>query len=106
MLDITMIAIICGVVGTIFGTLGMILSIMALIKCYAAEKSTHSLQYVPIDKEIDKANEEFLAKTEKENTWATTPQSLEEQQKLFTEDLEEQMPEFLPDDKDKELYSF
>jgi hypothetical protein len=87
--------------GLIFGLLGTIIGLVALVKVIAAEKSTHSVTYMPIDEEIDKANNEFI----KEN-WATKESMIAKDRKEFQEDLETEMPEFFPDDEDREIHSF
>jgi hypothetical protein len=56
---------------------------------------------MPIDEEIDKANNEFL----KEN-WATKESRIAEDHKEFKEDLEIEMPEFFPNDDDQKIHSF
>lgn len=71
--------------------------VWALIELRSFNKSTHQVQYMPIDPDIDKENEKLL------NEWATSEKSIEKQNKLFKEDLEETMPEFLDDD---ERYTF
>ena len=52
------------------------------------EKSTHQVTYMPIDEQIDKENQDFMKQ------WATDDDSLQTQQKVFKEDLEDLMPEF------------
>lgn len=86
--------------GGMLGFLGLIMSIYAIIEVKALQRSTHSVQYMPIDPEIDKENSEYT------NKWATSEASLREQDKLYNEDLEAQMPSFLPDEEDKKTYSF
>lgn len=63
------------------------------------EKSTHTVQMVPVDEEIDKANQEFMKK------WASSEEAIAKQNKLYKEDVEEAMPEFALDDEDKEIFS-
>ena len=83
----------------IFGVLGFLFSSIALIKIIAMEKSTHTVQMVPIDEEVDKANQEFMKQ------WATSEEAIAKQNKLYKEDVEEAMPEFALEDKDKEIFS-
>jgi biopolymer transport protein ExbB/TolQ len=71
-------------------------AIEAKIETEAMRKSTHTVQYAPIDPEIDKANQQ----------WATREEVLQKQNKMFQEDLEEEMPELAPDEDDKEIFSF
>lgn len=83
----------------IFAVLGFIFASVALIKIIAMEKSTHTVQMVPVDEEIDKANQEFMKK------WASSEEAIAKQNKLYKEDVEEAMPEFALDDEDKEIFS-
>jgi F0F1-type ATP synthase membrane subunit b/b' len=73
--------------------------IVALIKIMALEKSTHSIQYVPVDEEIDKANEEYMKQ------WATDDAAIAKERKLYQEELADEMPEFALNDNDKEVFS-
>jgi hypothetical protein len=93
--------IIIASMGLIFGILGTIIGLVALVKVLAAEKSTHSVTYMPMDKEIDRANDEFL-----KESWATKESMIAKDRKEFQEDLETEMPEFFPDDDDREIHSF
>ena len=88
------------ILGLLFGVIGTIIGSSALIRTIAAEKSTHNVTYMPIDEEIDKANNEFV------NKWATDQTTLVKQQELFKEDLEEQMPDFFPDEEESKITSF
>jgi hypothetical protein len=85
---------------SLFSLLLCTFSVYYALKAWTASESlrqsTHTVTYTPIDKEIDKANQE----------WATKESSLNQQQKLFTEDIEDQMPEFASDDDDREVFSF
>ena len=76
-----------------------ILGLVALIKIIAAEKSTHTMTYMPVDDEIEKANEKVL------NNWATKESAIAKDQELFREDLESEMPDFFPDEDEKEIIS-
>lgn len=83
----------------IFGVLSFVFASVALIKIIAMEKSTHTVQMVPVDEEIDKANKEYMKK------WASSEEAIAKQNKLYKEDVEEAMPEFALDDEDKEIFS-
>lgn len=86
--------------GGIFGFVGFILGLMAVIDVKALQKSTHSVQYMPIDPQIDQENQAFS------EGWGTSPETIAEQEKLYQEDLKETMPSFVPDEDDKKTYSF
>lgn len=91
------------ILGLIFGLLGTIIGLVALVKTIAAAKSTHSVQYVPMDEEIDRANNEYMKKNE---AWATKESAIAKDQEEFRENLEDAMPEFYPDDDDRKVHSF
>tara|TARA_R110000803_G_scaffold71209_4_gene134373 strand:- start:812 stop:1111 length:300 start_codon:yes stop_codon:yes gene_type:complete len=80
----------------LFSLVALILSGIAVVKVLAMEKATHSVTYMPIDPEIDKANEE----------WATSQGSLDKQNKADREDVEDEMPMFALEDEDKKIHSF
>jgi len=85
---------------SLLGIGGFIMGLTALIQVKALQASTHSVQYMPIDPQIDKENEELMA------GWGTSDEAISEQDKLFKEALEEEMPEFVPNEEDKKKYSF
>jgi hypothetical protein len=87
--------------GLIFGLLGTIMGLVALVKCIAAEKSTHSVQYMPIDEEIDKENNDYL-----NQSWATKESAIAKDQEEFRQSLEDDMPDFYPDDDDRKVHSY
>lgn len=80
---------------TILTTVSLIFSMASLIKVIAMEKSTHSVQFMPIDEEIDKANKD----------WASSEEAIKKQQKMYQEEIEDEMPEFALTDEDKETFS-
>ena len=80
--------------GSIFGFLGFILGLKAVIDVRSLQKSTHSVQYMPVDPK------------DLQDDWATADSALEEQNKLFKKDLEENLPELSPTEDDKKIYSF
>lgn len=97
------ILLIISLLGLIFAVLSTIIGLTALVKVIAAEKSTHTLTYqpVPVDQEIEKANEEVLKK------WARDSQStIAKDQELFKEDLETEFPDFLDTDESDGAISF
>jgi F0F1-type ATP synthase membrane subunit b/b' len=83
----------------IIGSLALILSAVSLIMIIAREKSTHTVQLMPVDEEIDRANKEYMSK------WATSEEAIKKEQNLYKEEVEEQMPEFSLTDEDKEVFS-
>jgi hypothetical protein len=94
------ILIACGIIST----LALFLSCVSIIMMVAKEKATHTVQLVPIDEEIDRANEEFLKK-EKKSSWATSEEAIKKENKLYQEELEDEMPEFSLEDEDREIMS-
>jgi len=99
-LDYQILLTICSLLSIAFSLISIITSIYAAVKVTAMEKSTHQVTYMPIDEQIDKENQDFMKK------WATDDESLQTQQKVFKEDLEDLMPEFAPEDDDKKIHSF
>jgi hypothetical protein len=93
--------IIISTLGLIFGLLGTIMGLVALVKTIAAEKSTHSVQYMPIDEEIDKENNDYL-----NQSWATKESAIAKDQEEFRQSLEDDMPDFYPDDDDRKVHSY
>ena len=87
-------------ISLIFSVISTIIGLVALVKNIATEKSTHSVTYMPMDQEIDKENEEFL------KNWATKESKIAEDQELFREDLETEMPDFFPDEEDRKRHSY
>lgn len=82
-----------------FSCIALCVAVSSHIKILAMEKSTHSIQYVPVDPDIDKANEEYTKQ------WATSEEALKKDRKLYKEELEDEMPEFSLTDDDKEIFS-
>lgn len=97
--DLLTIYSIIALLSVIISVISLITSVLSLAKTIGLEKSTHQVTYMPIDPEVDKQNQEYMQ-------WATQDESLKEQSKYFKEDLEENMPEFMPDDDDKKIHSF
>lgn len=92
--------IIGGVISALFlGFLALAIGIYAMIKIIAVESSTHTVQMVPVDEEIDRANKDFM------NKWATGEEAIKRERKLYQEELEDEMPEFALSDEDKETFS-
>lgn len=83
----------------ILATIALVLSIISIVMQVARDKATHTVQMIPVDEEINRANEEFMKK------WATSEEAIQKQNKLYKEDLEEKMPEFALEDEDKEIFS-
>jgi len=99
-IDQSTLFLVCSLLSIILSVICLLTSIFALIKVIAMEKSTHQVTYMPIDEQIDKENQDFMKQ------WATDDDSLQTQQKVFKEDLEDLMPEFAPEDDDKKIHSF
>ena len=80
----------------IFASFGLYYALKAWSANEAMRLSTHTVTYTPVDKEIEKANQD----------WATKQETIQKHQKMFEEDLEYEMPEFAPDEDDKQIFSF
>jgi len=72
--------------------LALMLSITIAIIMVAREKATHTVQLVPVDEEVQRANDEYSA-------------ALKRQNDLHKEETELEFPEFALDDDDKEVWS-
>lgn len=83
----------------IIGSLALLFSLITLVMIRARDLATHTVQMMPVDEEIDRANEEYLKK------WATSDEAIKKQQKLYNEEIEDEMPEFSLSDDDKETFS-
>jgi len=90
----------------IFSVIGTILGLIAVVKTLAVEKSTHTITYQSVDKEIDKANEEYVSKANKTDNWATQESAFAKEQESYLEDLESELPDFFPEDDDHKIRSF
>ena len=100
MIDIYLILLFFSIIFTfgacIFSGFGLYYALKAWTASEALRLSTHTVTYAPVDKEIDKANQE----------WATKQESLKKQYSMYREDIENEMPEFYEDDEDREVHSF
>ena len=83
----------------IISTLALLLSSVSIIMMIAKEKATHTIQMVPVDEEVERANEEYMSK------WASSDKAIDEQNKLYKEDIENEMPEFSLSEEDMEKIS-
>lgn len=72
-----------------FSLFACILSGVALLKVLAMEKSTHSVQFMPVEDAL------------KTDEWATSEDEVSKQNKLYKENLEETLPDFMEDKKIK-----
>ena len=83
----------------IISILALLLSVINLIMFIAKEKATHTVQLVPVDEEVDRANQEYMKK------WATSEEAIKKENKLYQEEVQDEMPQFALDDDDKEIFS-
>lgn len=77
-----------------------IIGLVALVKVLAAEKSTHTMTYMPVDPSIEEENEKVM------KNWATKESVIAKDQELFQEDLESEMPDFFPDEDERRITSY
>lgn len=99
-MELQVFTISAAVIGLIFGIIGFILGLYAVITVKALERSTHTITYKPIDEEIDKHNQELTS------SWATSEEALNKDTKLYREDVEKEMPEFAHTEEEDKIYSF
>jgi len=83
----------------VIATLSLLLSCIAMIMMIARDKATHTVQLIPVDEEIDRANQEYMKQ------WASSDTAIDKQNKNHQEQTEQDMPEFSLDDEDKEVFS-
>ena len=95
--EMAILVISASIISLTLSVISCIVGTFALCKIIGLEKSTHQVQFVPIDEEINQANEEFNA---------TSGETFSEEQKLYNEALSEEMPEFALNDDDKKTFSF
>jgi hypothetical protein len=95
--NLAILIISASIIGLTIACVSFIVATLSLCRIIGLEKSTHQIQYVPVDEEIEKANEEWRA------TESTT---FEEQEKLYKQQLEDELPEFALNDEDKKTFSF
>lgn len=99
-MTLEVVLIIVSSISFIFSFLTVGFAFKALIEVKALQRSTHSLEYVPVDPEIDKANNEFLSKE-----WASSEKAINKQNEMYKDEIEEKLPEFALSDEDKEIFS-
>ena len=81
----------------ILATISLILSIINTVMILAREKATHTVQLMPVDAEIDRANEDFLNANRKSG-WASSDEAIKKENDSYREEVESSMPEFALDD--------
>lgn len=97
MLSETLIVII-SLVSLILSIISTIIGIFAFVEARSLAKSTHSVQLMPVDPEIDAHNQKIIKE------WATKEETLEKQRKMAKEELEDKLPEFY--EEETEIISY
>lgn len=92
----------CSFLGGLLSIGAVILSCVSYINVIGLKNSTHSVQYMPINPEIDQENEAFL----KKENWATSQEAIIKEESLYKEELAANMPQFSIDEEDREILSF
>ena len=92
------------IIGLTIACISCIVGGLALCKIIGLEKSTHQIQYVPVDEEIERANAEYLSSMN--DDWATPSSVFEKDEKIYKKQMEELMPDFMPDEEEKKTRSF
>lgn len=87
------------IASAIISTIALAFSMIAVIMLIAREKATHTVQMVPVDEEIDRANEEYLKK------WSSSEEAINKYNKAHKEELEEEFPELAIDEEELEKFS-
>lgn len=104
-LTLPVISTILALSGLLIACVALLIGCLAYIKSQAIEATTHSIQYMPLDPAVDLHNESLLKAT-KEESWATSEDTLRKQHKMYAEEVEDSMPDFALSDEDKEIISF
>jgi len=104
-LTINHLSLILALSGLIIASIGAVIGTLAFIEVRSIQRSTHSIQYMPVDDAIDKENEAFL-KSQNDESWATSPDTLKKQDELYKEEMEQKMPSFASTDEDMEIISY
>jgi len=102
-LTINHLSLILALSGLIIASISAVIGTLAFIE---VQRSTHSIQYMPVDDAIDKENEAFLKTVKTDDSWATSPDTLKKQDELYKEELESEMPSFASTDEDMEIISY
>ena len=96
----TDLSLIFSIISLTISVISAIVGSYAAIQVVALRNSTHSVTYMPIDPEIEKANREYAEQ------WATEDSEIDKQNKMWGKDLEENMPDFAPSEDDKKKFVF
>lgn len=83
----------------ILATISLLMSIITIVMIMARDRATHTVQLMPVDEEIDRANEEYMKE------WASSDEGIKKQNDLHKEEIEASMPEFSLDEDDLEKFS-
>ena len=78
------------IASAVLSTIALAFSMVAIVMLIAREKATHTVQLVPVDEEIESANEIYLRE-----------QALSKYNKSRKEELGEEFPEFAIDEDDE-----
>ena len=105
-LTINHLSLILALSGLIIASISAVIGTLAFIEVRSIQRSTHSIQYMPVDDAIDKENEAFLKTVKTDDSCATSPDTLKKQDELYKEELESEMPSFASTDEDMEIISY
>lgn len=97
-LELYIILLVACSISSLLSMVTLVIASLALAKVIGVEKSTHSVQMIPVDPDIDAHNQRMMS------DWAMKEENIDKQDKMFKEDLEEQLPEFY--EEEKEVYSY
>ena len=93
------ITLVLNLVAIILSSLSLIIGTIALAKIIGLNSSTHSVQLMPVDPEIDKINQQYTKE------WATSDKAIKEEMNMYKEDIEDNMNQFSETKLDKEIFS-
>lgn len=91
-----------GIAALILSVIALVFGFIACYKIIGMEKSTHNIQYMPVEDAVknpfEGGFESFLG--------GDLDKKLERDNKLYKEEIEELMPQFAPSDEDKKIISW
>ena len=94
-IELYVVLMICSFLGILLSIGAIILGSISYLTVTGLKNSTHNVQYVPIDPEVDKENEK----------WATSQAAINKEENLYRDELEANMPLFSTDKEEREILS-
>jgi len=93
------IQLVLSVTALIIATISFLIGTLCYVRVLAMEKSTHTVQMVPMDEEIDAINKKYTEEC------ATSDKAIDTENSLYKDDLEDNLTPFAAAGPDKEIFS-